>query len=50
MGFKCKCEYTFCKKHRLPENHVCDFDFMTFGKKQIAKFNKKVENDKLQRF
>lgn len=20
-GFTCKCQYYFCKKHRLPENH-----------------------------
>ena len=50
MGFKCKCEYTFCKKHRLPEKHSCDYDFMSMGKKLIAKNNKKILNDKLERF
>jgi hypothetical protein len=28
LPFKCKyCNGTFCKKHRLPENHECTFDF-----------------------
>jgi len=27
LGFKCKCEYVFCKKHRIPEEHLCVFDF-----------------------
>ena len=26
-GFKCQCEYSFCKNHRMPEDHDCDFDF-----------------------
>ena len=47
MGYKCKCEYTFCKKHRLPEFHDCDFDFMKIGKKKIEDQNKKVNNKKM---
>ena len=41
MGFKCKCEYVFCKNHRLPEDHHCDFDFMTRDRKILEKNNKK---------
>lgn len=26
-GFKCDCEYVFCKKHRIPEDHECNYDF-----------------------
>ena len=24
---KCRCEKTFCPKHRLPEKHECTFDY-----------------------
>lgn len=26
-AIKCRCEKTFCPKHRLPEKHTCSFDF-----------------------
>ena len=26
-GFKCECYYSFCKNHRMPEDHDCRFDF-----------------------
>jgi hypothetical protein len=32
LGVKCKCDYTFCNKHRMPEDHKCDFDFASEGK------------------
>ena len=27
--FKCKCNYTYCSKHRLPETHYCNYDYKT---------------------
>ena len=47
MSFKCKCEYTFCKKHRLPENHECEFDFQTHGKDILKKNIQKVQKNQL---
>jgi len=26
-AIKCRCEKTFCPRHRLPEKHTCSFDF-----------------------
>ena len=26
LGFTCKCNKTFCSKHRHPEDHQCLFD------------------------
>ena len=26
-GYKCHCEYSYCKNHLMPEDHKCDFDF-----------------------
>lgn len=32
LGVKCKCEFTFCNKHRMPEDHTCEFDHAFFGR------------------
>ena len=49
MAYKCKCEYTFCKKHRLPESHSCEFDFVNEGKRTLAKANPNCMTDKIER-
>mmetsp|Transcript_49043 Transcript_49043/g.56489 ORF Transcript_49043/g.56489 Transcript_49043/m.56489 type:complete len:171 (-) Transcript_49043:244-756(-) len=50
LGFKCQCESTYCRTHRLPEAHVCNFDFEKAGKERLAKENQMVKADKIQRF
>ena len=25
--YKCRCGFTFCNKHKLPELHSCNYDF-----------------------
>lgn len=37
---KCKCGLTYCKKHRLPEEHACVYDY----KKDRAQIEKIVAN------
>lgn len=27
VDFKCKCQNTYCAKHRLPDTHACSYDF-----------------------
>ena len=49
MAYKCKCEYSFCKKHRLPENHNCEYDYVNEGKQALAKANPNVQHDKIER-
>ena len=49
MGFKCKCGYTYCKKHRLPEKHTCDFNFQKEGKSRLSKKNPNIQSDKIER-
>ena len=39
--FPCKCEKIFCKMHRLPEQHLCQYDY-----KENDTKNKKIENMK----
>lgn len=49
MAYKCKCEYTFCKKHRLPESHSCDYDFIGEGKKELSKANPNLQQEKIEK-
>ncbi len=48
-GFKCKCRYTFCKKHRMPEDHECEFDFADYGKKKLKENNITVQTNKIEK-
>jgi len=47
LGFKCKCSYVYCSKHRYPDQHPCDFDFKAEGKKLIEKNNPVVKGMKI---
>jgi len=47
LGHKCKCESTFCKAHRLPEDHDCDFDFKQASKAKLTKDNPVVMASKI---
>ena len=39
LGNKCKCGFTYCKSHRLPEDHECEYNFKQEGAKKLAKEN-----------
>ena len=45
----CRCEYTFCSKHRYPEEHKCDFNFDNFYKKKLESENQKVAVKKIDK-
>ncbi|MHA1671935.1 MAG: AN1-type zinc finger domain-containing protein [Promethearchaeota archaeon] len=59
LPFRCKyCQKTFCKKHRLPENHQCTFEFKydplvpktsTGGKPLLIKTKKLKSKSKQQK-
>jgi len=49
FGFKCKCDSTFCKTHRLPEVHDCEFDFKQVGIAKLKKENAAVVAPKLEK-
>ena len=49
LGHECSCTFTFCSKHRHPEDHECEFDHMEFGKKQVEKNNPLLYTDKMVR-
>lgn len=47
LGFKCRCEKTFCGVHRHDTEHSCTFDFKTLGRHILAEQNPLVVSDKL---
>jgi predicted nucleic acid binding AN1-type Zn finger protein len=44
---ECRCEKIFCLKHRLPENHSCDFDYKSLEKEILRKSLNKVVAEKI---
>eukprot|EP00918_Siedleckia_nematoides_P057721 GHVU01125814.1.p1 GENE.GHVU01125814.1~~GHVU01125814.1.p1 ORF type:complete len:161 (-),score=38.84 GHVU01125814.1:255-737(-) len=49
MGWKCKCGSTYCKNHRLPEDHDCGFDFKQDAVAKLTKQNPLVVASKLDK-
>ena len=47
LGYECKCTFYFCKNHRLPENHECNFDFINDGKKRLIANNPVITSKKI---
>jgi hypothetical protein len=45
----CRCENTYCAIHRLPENHQCQFDYISMGKGQLNKILPKVVSSKVEK-
>ncbi len=51
LPFKCRyCGGTYCKKHRLPENHKCSFELQIIPQKEVSQESKfsKIEVKKLK--
>ena len=46
--FKCKCGESFCSRHRVPEDHSCQFDHRALGVKKIAESNPLVVARKIE--
>ncbi|KAK1643617.1 hypothetical protein QYE76_061422 [Lolium multiflorum] len=49
LGFRCRCEGTFCSVHRFSDKHECGFDYKSAGREEIAKHNPMVVADKIAR-
>ncbi|KAJ1946566.1 hypothetical protein FBU59_001996 [Linderina macrospora] len=41
---KCRCEHVFCDTHRFPDQHCCEFDFMSRDRKDLEKRNPKIND------
>jgi predicted nucleic acid binding AN1-type Zn finger protein len=44
---KCKCNNIFCTAHRLPELHMCLYDYKTLGREVLKKNLVDVHPDKI---
>ncbi|CAG9315665.1 unnamed protein product [Blepharisma stoltei] len=47
--FKCKCNYPFCAKHRVPEAHGCTFDHRSHGIRKLSEDNPQVVAEKFNK-
>jgi hypothetical protein len=45
----CRCDYTFCNKHRYAEEHACSFDFKVSAKRKLTVENPRVVPAKVAR-
>ena len=48
LGIECKCGMTFCRVHRLPEEHACSYDFAEEGRKKLGMELVRVRKGKLE--
>ncbi|XP_060210271.1 zinc finger A20 and AN1 domain-containing stress-associated protein 9-like [Lycium barbarum] len=48
IGLSCKCGQIYCRNHRYPEEHACNFDFKSIGRAILAKENPLCKADKLE--
>jgi hypothetical protein len=46
IPFKCKCQYFFCARHRLPEDHACKYDHRSAGVRKLSEENPQVIAEK----
>jgi predicted nucleic acid binding AN1-type Zn finger protein len=49
IGYKCKCNGTYCTLHRYPETHKCSFNYQSYGKNQLEHNLIKLETIKLDK-
>ena len=47
MDYSCRCGKFYCMKHRLPEEHQCQFDYKKLGREIVDKNNPQVVAEKV---
>ena len=45
----CYCKNSYCLKHRMPEDHMCNFDYIKKGKDDLKQLNPKIVSDKMEK-
>lgn len=48
LGFKCRCAYTFCSKHRDADKHSCTFDYKKAHQEKLKKELQPCVKDKVE--
>ena len=49
-SIKCKCNNTFCDKHRYPESHNCSFNYKLNIMKKLRDNNPQILDKKIESF
>lgn len=49
LAFTCRCQYSFCAKHRHPEEHTCSFDHRSLGIRKLSEDNPVVVAEKFNK-
>eukprot|EP01119_Soliformovum_irregulare_P014108 TRINITY_DN382_c0_g1_i1.p1 TRINITY_DN382_c0_g1~~TRINITY_DN382_c0_g1_i1.p1 ORF type:complete len:163 (-),score=23.52 TRINITY_DN382_c0_g1_i1:115-603(-) len=42
LGFRCRCEYVFCSKHRHADQHACPYDYKAAHKQKLEAQNPQI--------
>lgn len=50
LPYACRCGFTFCKTHRLPELHSCDFNFKEQWQRQLRDSFPPILSKKIEKF
>ena len=45
----CRCGHVFCVKHRYPEDHMCNTNYIELGQQQLTKANPVIEFKKINK-
>ena len=49
VNFKCKCNYFYCSKHRLPEEHNCTYNHKEAGIRKLSEENPFIQAEKFNK-
>lgn len=49
LGFRCRCDFVFCSKHRYAEEHGCTYNYKEAQKEKLSADNVKVVGSKIER-
>jgi len=49
LGFRCRCEFVFCSRHRHADQHSCSFDYKAMNKAKLTEQNPQIIKAKLDK-
>jgi len=49
LGFRCRCNYIFCSRHRHADQHNCSFDYKAMNKAKLEVLNPQITSSKVEK-
>jgi len=49
LGFRCRCNYIFCSKHRHADQHNCTFDYKALNRAKLEEQNPQIVKSKIEK-